>query len=549
MITWIQTRFQTGYKILFFFILIIVIVAFVFTVGDAPGMGRAGERAEPIEYFGYNLRSQADQQEIIRLASISYYLNRGRDPGEDLTRYAYERLAYLGTGRDLGLPSPDATELQAFISALPAFRGPDGQFDRQRYQQYLDQIEAHPRMSTADLIRVMDEDYVVRQTRNLIEGPGYAIPYEVKRDVARQQTEWTLELASLPVADLDVEVEADEDVLTAFYQENDFRYEVPVHKAISYVIFDPGNYLDQVDAPSEEDMRDYFEANRGDFLPEEPETNGDEEEPEEPEVRFEDVADEIETLLRREQAPRLAREAASDFTFYLFENQIAKSSDELAQRIAELDLERRELEPFAEGDRPAEVNFSEDLIRDIRRLDEDRYFTDPRRFGDDIVVALLEETIPAYVPPFEEVRQQVESDYREEERRRLRTERASEIHESLRDRIADGANFAEAAEAAGLEVSSIDPFIQQQAPDGVPPAVLQRLRELRRGDVSRMIQANDLAYFVYVADRQVPEIDETQEEFLTNLQQTRNFSANIAGQFAIQEIQQRAMPRTTEPAR
>lgn len=129
MITWIQTRFQTGYKILFFLVLIVVIVAFVFTIGEAPGMGRGGDRGEPMEYFGYDLRSRPDQQEITRLAAISFYTSRGRDPGEQLEQYAFNRLAYLGTGRQMGLPAPTDRELQQFIATRDAFRGPDGRFD------------------------------------------------------------------------------------------------------------------------------------------------------------------------------------------------------------------------------------------------------------------------------------------------------------------------------------------------------------------------------------------------------------------------------------
>lgn len=552
MITWIQTRFQTGYKILFFLVLVIVIVAFVFTVGEAPGMGRAGDRGEPQEYFGYNLRSQSDQQEIIRLASMSFYVNHGRDPGEQLERYAFERLAYLGTGRDLGLPSPDAAQLQRFITGLPGFSGSAGGFDRQAYQEYLDFIEADPRLSTADFVRVLEEDYIVAKVRDLLGGPGYAIPHDVMRQVARQKTEWTLELASVQMTDLDVEIDPDDETLREFYENNDFRYEVPPHKSISYVVFETDRFLDRVEKPSEDQMRAYFEANRGDFsLPEEVTDNGeeDEEDTEPREVRFEDVADEVETILKRRAARRLAREAASDFTFSLFENQLAKDSEELAAKIDELDLERTRVEPFAEGARPQGLGFSDALMRDIRRLDETRFYSDPHDRQGDVMVVLLDEIIPAYIPPFDDVWDRVVADYRQEEQRRLRVERGNEIYNTLNDRIAEGVPFLEAAEDLDMVVTEHGPFTVADRPEEVPGNVLDRLTEYRQGEISRMIEENSRAYFVHVVNRETPEVDVTSEEYVRNLQQTRNFSANVVGHFAIQEIQQRAMPRQTQPAR
>ncbi len=542
MITWIQTRFQTGYKILFFVVLIVVIVAFVFTVGDAPGLGRAAPRGEAQEYFGYNLRSQSDLQELHRLATISFYTQYGQDPGEYWEQHALERLAYLQTARDLGIPAPTARQLQQYVSSLDGFRGPDGRFDNRRYAEYLDTIDAHPRMSRDDVARVFEEDYIIEQVNHLISGPGYAIPHEVRRQVARQKTEWTIEVASLALDDFGVEVEADEEALESFYEENDFRYEVPPHKTVSYVVFETDRYTEEAETPSESEMRDYFQRNRGDFSLPEPDTEAEEEnDDEEPrEVEFEDVADQVETTLKRRAARRLAEEAASDFTFSLFEGQIAKGSDELAARIDELALPKETLLPYPEGERPG-------IIDGIRPLDEERYYSDPVSLGENFIVVLLEEVSPSFIPPFEDVRDQVAVDFREEERRRLRAERGNEIHQALLEKVNEGEAFSRAAAEMDLELAEFEPFTLQTPPEGISQTVLRQLQELRSGDVSRMIQDNNRAHFVHVLERQVPEIDESDEDYVRNLEQTKSISANITGQTTIREIQNRAMPRRQQP--
>ncbi len=551
MITWIQTRFQTGYKILFFVVLLVIIVAFVFTIGEAPGLGRGQPRGEAVDYFGYNLRSDRDLQELYRLAGISFYIQHGRDGGERLQPYALERVAYLQTGRDLGIPTPSTAELQNFVRSLDGFRGPDGRFDGRLYSEYLDNVEAHPRMSQDDVARVFEEDFIVEKVRALLSGPGYALPQAVRRDLARQRTEWTVELASLPLADLDVDVEPDDEDLRTFYEENDFRYEVPPHKVVSYVVFESDRYLDEAEAPSEAEMREYFERNRGDFsLPEEEIPEADEQsdsddeagDAEPREVTFDDVKDQVEAVLKRRAARRLAEQAASDFTFALFEGGFEMNSDELAAKIDEWELHRETLVPYPEGERPA-------IIRDSRPLNEDRFYSDPQSLGDNMIVILLDDIHPAYIPPFEDVRDRVAADYREEETRRLRAERGNRIHETLVAKLGEEVGFEEAAAEEGLAVRSFEPFTLQSPPGDLSRSVLGRLQELRPGQVSRMIQENDTAYFLYIRDREVPEIDETHEDFITRLEQTRSFSANFTGQFAIQEIQQRAMPRTTQPAR
>ncbi len=557
MITWLQTRFQTGYKILFFVVLIVIIVAFVFTVGDVPGMGRAGPRAEIQEYYGYNLRSHLDQQEIGRLAGISFYANYGQEAGQQLSQYALERLAYLGTGRELGIPPPTDEELRQYIRTLPGFRGPDGRFDQQSYLEYIDFVEAHPQLTTGDLGRVFEEDYIVAKVRELLSGPGYAVPHEVRRQLARQKTEWTIEVATLPMEDLDVEVEFDEEDLRHFYEENDFRYEVAPRKFVSYVVFAIDDYLDEVDAPTEEEMREYFEANRGDFAPpeeviEEPVENAGDEEPEESEpreVEFTDVEQEVALILKRRAARRVAEQAASDFTFALFEEEISMNSDELAEKIAEHNLRHESVQPFPEGERPADVNFSEEIVRAIQRLNENRYFSDPHRFEENFIVLFLEDIEPAFIPPFEDVRDRVAGDLRAEERRRMRAERGNELYETFTQRVEDGESFDEVAEELGLGVRLFEPFARENPPRDLDWTLLERLHDLRSGQVSRMVQSDNQAHFIHVLNREVPEIDETHEDFARTFERTRTLSANVSGHFAINEIMDRAMPRQTQPVR
>src|SRR5690349_4250306 len=77
MISWIQRYFQQHFRIVFAILLAVMIVSFIFTIGAAPGIGRADRRALDRDFFGYNLNRADDQQRIGGDANISADLQLG----------------------------------------------------------------------------------------------------------------------------------------------------------------------------------------------------------------------------------------------------------------------------------------------------------------------------------------------------------------------------------------------------------------------------------------------------------------------------------------
>ncbi|HLP25625.1 MAG TPA: peptidyl-prolyl cis-trans isomerase, partial [Acidobacteriota bacterium] len=60
MISWIQTYFQKHFRTVFAVLLGVVIISFVFTIGAAPGIGRAGNKVLEQPFFGHNLGNEQD---------------------------------------------------------------------------------------------------------------------------------------------------------------------------------------------------------------------------------------------------------------------------------------------------------------------------------------------------------------------------------------------------------------------------------------------------------------------------------------------------------
>src|SRR5690625_545677 len=117
MISEIQTKLQKHNKIVFTVLLAIIIVAFVFTIGNMPGIGGAEPQTVRSDYFGYNLQSERDVRELLRFGEISYRIENGEgeiNPNQ-LQSYVLDRIAFENIADSLKIPSPTEEEFRYFV--------------------------------------------------------------------------------------------------------------------------------------------------------------------------------------------------------------------------------------------------------------------------------------------------------------------------------------------------------------------------------------------------------------------------------------------------
>ncbi len=539
MIHALQTKFQKHHKIIFFVMLAIIIVAFVFTIGAAPGIGGETQTARQ-EFFGHNLASPREMTEIAEAAQLSLRIEYGQTQIDQrqFENYVFERLTLLGLADRLGIPGPTDEQFPTYITSLRGFQNAQGTFDPDIYNDFIDEIDANPTMSEDDVGLVLEDNFRIAQVREILGGPGYILPTEVRLQLERNQTVWSVDLAKFDIGGFEADVQPTDEQLQQFYEENSFRYERAPRTDFAYVVFESANYVDQVPAPKEEELKAYFERNRNQFTPPAPAENA-ENQTETPEVTLDDVRDQVTQSVRMASASRLASRAASDFAYALFENKARQGTDEFQNLINSFNAELKEAPPASANEFPAELGFPRAVQQEVFRLNEDRHFSDPLALRNDYIVLVFQETLPAYVPPLEEVRDQVAADFINEEERRLLAERAEEIRASIVEKVKNGQPFAEAAQAEGLEVTSADSFTRMTAPSEVPPAVSARLTEFKQGEVSTMIPVQDAGYFVHIRDRQVPEIDPESDEFASTAENLKSLSSMASQNYVLQEVMER----------
>lgn len=547
MITWLQTNLGKHYKWAFFILLVLITVSFVFVLGV--GGGHQTTRAPERRIFGVDINSQQEMRRYSLDTSISIDLQFGERglSGRRFEDYLFERLGLIGLADKLGIPGPTEKEVADFIRGLERFRGESGQFDVVRYQQFRDQINTSSQITDSDVSRVIAEDFRMRRAGELLGGPGYLQGWEADRLLASLQTEFSLDTAELSYSGFQPEVVVTEEAIASYFEQSSARYRVPERRVVRQVRFSRANFLDKVPAPDEAALLAHYTANTSKYTP--PPAAPAEGQPAVPAVPkpFEEVRAEVVSAVRNEMATRLAGEAAVAFTLDLFNASLKAGSPELDSFVTSRALESLILEPFTAQAGPTGQQWTPEITREGFNLSGERLVTDPLALGDDYIVLVYQDTLPEQLPELATIRSTVEKDYREQERRRLFTERGIEVRRQLEEKMSAGASFADAARALELTTAQFTGVNRRSPPAGLNFAVFTQLDELPTGQLSNMISTADKGVFVVVRERTEPAPESL--GFMAGFvrQNLTQQTANETRMLAVAEMVRAELERTASP--
>ncbi len=504
MITWIQNSFQKHHKWLFGILIAVIVVAFVLTIGEQSFFGGPPPPEQrQLDFFGYNLASERESQRLFLAAQISASINREQQMifGNNLEDYALARAAALHLADQTGIPDPTRDQFRDFLQTKAMFQGQDGGFSQTRFNDFTDRMQANPRITEDLIISTLAEDWRIDRISKATGGPGYTHPYEARMQYLEENSIWDIEVASWDFDAFDPEIDPDDSTLIDYYNDNPQRYEVPQQVRVSVVQFYAEDFLDGVSAPGDQAVAEYFERNKARFE--------DQTEAESEEITLDAVRADVVDAIRYDRARRLAAEAAESFTVKLFRerNRISRGSAEFDEAVAAFRGRVRELDPYSRDNLPTQTGIPRRILNAAFNLDDRDYYSQVAETGDGGAVLVYHETIPARIPEFEEVADAVREDYANEERRRRFIETGEEVRQYLEESVAFGATFRETAEEEGFRVQSFGPFEGSQPPEGFNPRHLQHAVHLDPGEVAGMIFQGNQGIFVFLQDRDAPDVD------------------------------------------
>ena len=534
MISWIQHHLIRHGRWIFLSLLALIIVAFVFTIGATPGCTTDRSGYKENLFYGIDLNSPRESEVIIEKIQLSAFLDGQQiRSDEQFQNQLTSRIALLHLAGEIGVPSPSQETLADYITTKAAFRGDDGEFSADSYAKFVDSMESNPLSSQGLVIVVLEEDYRISQIDSVLSGPGYLLPSEAIDQTQRNATELNLVTAELKYADFMPEIAVEETTLREYYDANALRYEIPERIKASYVFFDLKGFVEKVSEPSEAELREHFISKRDVFVadyestklePAEPLAGAEVETPKEADkVTFSDVREAVTKSYLIEQETRMANEAAQGFAYTLYRDEIKRDSDAFKALINESELNLIEIEPYTLAD-ASQSALSSDLLESAFKLGGNRYYSDAYAVDGGFAVLLYEGRIDPEIPEFEAVQSELTNDYKTDEKRRLFNERGESLQAELKAKIAEGIDFAKAAEDLGLGTASFDTFSVQEAPRELNRSALQMAQGMGSGDISPMLTSDGIGIFVYLANKTVPEIASDNE----GLKQAEEFLARYA---------------------
>ncbi len=459
MITWIQKYFQHHFKTIFAVLLAVTIISFIFTIGASPGIGRGDRRVIDRQFFGYNLSLQEDQQRLMGDASLSANLQLGSFGGidpEQIQNYAFQRAATLHLADEWHIPASTPAEVTEHIKTLRLFAGQDGQFDAKAYATFRDNLKTNPRgITEADIARVVADDARAKKVQDLLAGPGYVLPGDIKQQLSRVDTSWTLATATVDYASFAPPIKPTDAELTKFFEDNSFRYEIPPSVVASYIEFSSINYLANIKVTDAE-VRAFYDANPSRFPKPAEVKPADAKSPAtppkaDPAADFAAVRTMVESTLKLQRAQQLALKAASDTAVAIYEAKLDQSpaGPELDAFLAERGLKRKDLAPFTREAGPKELGGSPEVAAEAFKLGkvQNRYISEavPSPLGAAIIV--WKDTLPAHKPTFAEVKDKVAKDYADDEKQKRFVELGKTLKAQLEARLKAGDPLDKAAAA------------------------------------------------------------------------------------------------------
>lgn len=545
MFTWLQTVMQRHYKWLFSILLAIIIVAFVFTIGNTGGVGSGNPEDFRRDFYGFNLNSQRDMAALNEWTAMSSALSGRRLSPQNREAAVLQRAVSLSLVDQLGIPEPNEEQFAEFLRGIPAFTDPaTGQFSRDRYTQALDQAQNTPGgKDTLSLVLV--QDYRIGKVLDALGGPGYVLPYMSQLELQERNTEWSIAVAELDKSTFEPEIETTPEALEAFYQNNSFRYESGPRIVVGFVTFPAKDYVNAVADPTDAQLARFYNQNRAQW----PKNDEGKTKP------LDEIREQVIEAYKLESAVDKAVAAGNELAVAAYnanyEGQLTAEPASITDFLKSKGLTEEAVAPFPRSKPEEAVSATKNSFvnlagaRAAAALDAERFYSDAVATDDGAAVFFLREELPSETPPLDKVRIKVMADYAQAERSRQFNLKSVALKDELQKAVDDGQDFNKVAEEKGLTVKDYNNFTAMSPPDGVDYFILSAIQGMQPGEISDLMSIGTLGTFIYVADKKVPDYALGSDEVIDNMKQIQSLSARLTTQSIMNDLITSGMEKAT----
>lgn len=521
MITWLQNATGKHNRIIFGFLLVIIVVSFVF-YGFA---GRGALSSGAYMYQGVDLNDPAVRSRF-RDATFFAQMTGQRMNENGLV----QRVAELSLADSLGIPSPSDVEIRRIAREMTT--APDGK-SADGLNKFLE--FASKQLNVSDLeTRARFETYIkdtwrIQKAIGTLAGTGHATASQIKRILDRERTKWTVDVATFAAASFKPEVKVDEAKVKEAFAANIENYRLPPQVAVTAVTIAP-SAADTAPVSDDEIINmGYNQAEKFKF-----ETG---------KVKEQALAKraELEKLVRADRAITNLAGQISDELAEKFAIDTAKAdSKELAAWIKAKNAKVTVIPSFEITTPPSVAKVPAEALRVAGDLTEKEWRTEVYRSEEGATFILLNKRTADRLPTFDEAKAKAVENWKKSQYNRLLAEEVAKVGKALLADIAAGKTFTDSAKAQKLALTSPAPFTVYSVPEalnGVNENTGLLIEAAGVGKLTSAIRVGSGDYvFIRPAKKDLPEDKTSAEEGRLFVQRVSQRNAYFTGIGLVQDV-------------
>ena len=448
MITWLQNATSKHHRIIFGFLLVVIVVSFVF-YGFA---GRGALSSGSSMYQGVDLN---DPSVRARFRDATFFAQMtGRRMNEN---GLVQRVAELSLADSLGIPSPSVVEIRRFANEMTS--APDGK-SADGLNKFVEFAAKQLNVSD-DETRARFEAYIVDTWRiqkaiSTLAGSGHATSSQIKRILDRERTNWTVDVATFSAAGFKPEIKVDDAKVKESFTVNIENYRLPPQVAVTAVTITP-SVADTAPVSDEEIINmGYNQAEKFKF-----ETG---------KVKEQALAKraELEKFVRADRAITNLAGQISDELAEKFAIDTAKAdSKELAAWIKAKNAKVTVIPSFEVINPPTVAKIPAEALRVAGELTEKEWRTEVYRSEEGATFLLLNKRTADRLPTFDEAKAKAVENWKKSQFNRLLADEVAKLGKAIQTDIAAGKSFTDSAKTHKLALSSPEAFTVYAVPEAI----------------------------------------------------------------------------------
>lgn len=500
------SKFNTLLKsrVLWILILAVIVFAFVF-LGVFPMLDEIGQDSARQMYAGELNGENVSRDEYlyarerIRLGLI---LRNGPDfrftpeVEEQLNTVTWMRIASIREAKQWNVTADD-NEVRLAIQSN--FSGENG-FDMSAYQSFIQSLSTGLGYTERFFFEYIREEVTMQKLQMLIGSQAFISPTEIRRSFETLTDSFTVEYVAVTPELVQDSIQVSEADARQLFDANPAAFTLPEQRRVKIVAVNVAEQLIADEEVSEDDAFYYYELHMADYATM---TTNEDGSPRQEITPFDEVQASIVEAVRKERADERASNVASDISLAAIPDRDGQlvDFDELAQANG---LTVVELPAFSRTEVPvpdAGLAFV-DAVFDLRSNALDRV-SERISGNENYYVAYLQEIIPARVPAFDEVKDQVLAAAEQRALVDAITARAAKVKEDVTTAMAAGQTFAQVAQADGLTVATSGPMtgLSGGGTNEYDAAILATVVSYNEAEVTDPFAAGAAAVVAYVKER------------------------------------------------